>query len=151
PNTCLISNGFCSMGFALPGAIAAKMIYPEKKVLAVCGDAGALMNIQDLETAARLGIHNVLMIWEDREYGLIKWKQQNKFGDHTDLTFNNPDFVKLAEAFGCWGKRVESSASLKPCLEEAFDAGKPAILTLDIDYGENIRLTRHLGNIQTAI
>jgi len=151
PNTCLISNGFCSMGFALPGAIAAKMIYPDKRVLAICGDAGVLMNIQDLETAARLGINIVVMIWEDREYGLIKWKQINQFGDHTDLAFTNPDFVKLAEAFGCWGKRVGSSADLKPSLEEAFNAGKPALLTLDIDYAENLRLTEHLGNILTAL
>ncbi|MFQ5674112.1 MAG: acetolactate synthase large subunit [Nitrospinales bacterium] len=151
PNTCLISNGFCSMGFALPGAIAAKMIYPDKRVLAVCGDAGVLMNIQDLETAARRGVNIVIMIWEDREYGLIKWKQINQFGGHTDLAFGNPDFVKLADAFGCWGKRVESSADLQPSLEEAFSAGKPAILTLDIDYAENLKLTEHLGNILATL
>jgi len=151
PNTCLISNGFCTMGFALPGAIAAKMVYPEKKVLAICGDAGGMMNIQDMETAARYGANIVVVIWEDREYGLIKWKQQNSFNEHSKLDFTNPDFVKLAESFGCWGKKVEKSADYKPALEEAFACGKPAIITLDIDYDENMKLTKRLGQIMTTI
>lgn len=151
PNTCLISNGFCSMGFALPGAIAAKLIYPNRKVLAICGDAGVLMNFQDLETAARINANVVIMVWEDREYGLIKWKQMNHFGEHSELHFNNPDFVKLAESFGCWGKRVSKSSDLKGALEEAFNANKPAIITLDIDYRENLKLTEKLGRIQGVL
>jgi len=134
----------------LPGAVAAKQVFPEKKVLAICGDAGGLMNIQDLETAVRMGINMVVMIWEDHEYGLIKWKQQDQFQDHTDLKFSNPDFVKLAEAFGCWGKKVKCSSDIKSNLEEAFNCGKPAVLTLDIDYKENMKLTEHLGRIITS-
>ena len=103
PNTCLISNGFCSMGFALPGAISAKLVYPDRRVLALCGDGGFLMNVQELETAARLGTNIVCMIWEDGGYGLIAWKQETQFGRHTDLSFGNPDFVKLADSFGWKG------------------------------------------------
>ena len=151
PNTCLISNGFCSMGFALPGAIAAKMIYPQRRVLAICGDAGFLMNVQELETARRIGANIVAMIWEDHEYGLIAWKQQNQFGRHTDLSFSNPDFVKLAESFDCLGLRVENSRDLAPALEEAFNADRPCVLTIPIDYRENALLTQRLGEIACPI
>ncbi|MCZ6528806.1 MAG: acetolactate synthase large subunit [Chloroflexi bacterium] len=151
PNTCLISNGFCSMGFALPGAMAAKIIYPDRNVLAICGDGGALMNIQDLETAARLGLNIVLMVWEDHEYGLIKWKQQTQFGDHSELSFNNPDWTKLAESFGCKGIRVNESGGLMGALEEAFAADAPVILSLPIDYDENLKLTERLGQIACPI
>lgn len=151
PNTCLISNGFCSMGFALPGAIAAKMVFPERRVLAICGDAGFLMNVQELETARRIGTNIVVMIWEDNEYGLIAWKQQNEFGRHTNLRFNNPDFVKLAESFDCLGLRVERSRDLAPALEEAFGADRPCVLTIPIDYRENALLTQRLGEIACPI
>lgn len=151
PNTCLISNGFCSMGFALPGAIAAKLVYPERRVLAICGDAGALMNIQDLETARRLGLNVVMMVWEDGEYGLIKWKQQTHFGEHSDLAFDNPDWVRLAEAFGCRGLRCERAEDLSAMLAEAFAADVPAILALPIDYRENMKLTQRLGEIPCTI
>ncbi len=151
PNTCLISNGFCSMGFALPGAIAAKMIYPERRVMAICGDAGFMMNVQEIETARRIGANIVVMIWEDKEYGLITWKQQNQFGKHTDLSFNNPDFVKLAESFDCLGLRVENSCDLAPALEEAFSADRPCVLTIPIDYRENALLTQRLGEIACPI
>jgi len=151
PNSCLISNGFCSMGFALPGAISAKMLFPEKKVLAVCGDGGFLMNVQEMETARRIGANIVVMIWEDNEYGLIRWKQENQFGRHTNLRFNNPDFVKLAESFDCIGLRVENSADLKPMLERSFNYEKPVILTVPVDYRENILLTKRLGPIQCTL
>jgi len=151
PNTCLISNGFCSMGFALPGAIAAKIVHPDRNVLAICGDAGFLMNVQDLETARRIGTNIVCMIWEDHEYGLIAWKQDNEFGKHTDLAFQNPDFVKLAESFDCIGMRVDNSVDLAPALEEAFKADKPVLLTIPIDYRENNQLTERLGNIVCPI
>ncbi|MBT8486268.1 MAG: acetolactate synthase large subunit [Phycisphaerales bacterium] len=151
PNTCLISNGFCSMGFALPGAMAAAMVYPDRKVLAIAGDAGALMNIQDLETAVRMGLSFVLMIWEDQEYGLIKWKQQAQFGDHTDLAFNNPDWVKLAEAFGATGMHVTESGGLMDALGEAFATPGPTLLSLPIDYSENMKLTKRLGEIACPI
>jgi acetolactate synthase-1/2/3 large subunit len=151
PNTCLISNGFCSMGFALPGAIAAKMIHPDRRVLAVCGDAGVLMNIQDFETAVRYKSNIVCLIWEDRAYGLIEWKQENQFKTHCDLSFTNPDFVKLADAFGGAGFRVKRSADLRDTLEKAFNCGKPALITMDVDYQENIRLSERLGQIKCTI
>ena len=96
PNTCLIPNGFCSMGFALPGAIGASLVYPERRILSICGDAGFLMNVQEMETARRLNSNIVVMIWEDHAYGLIAWKQQNEFGHHTELNFGNPDWMQLA-------------------------------------------------------
>jgi len=151
PNTCLISNGFCSMGFALPGAIGAKLVFPDRKILAICGDGGFLMNLQELETARRIDTPIVIMIWEDNEYGLISWKQNNQFGKHTDLRFNNPDFVKLAEAFGCVGMRVENAPDLKPALEKAFTYDVPVILTIPIDYRENAILSERLGHIQCPI
>ncbi|MFW8601484.1 acetolactate synthase large subunit [Desulfobacterota bacterium M19] len=151
PNTCLIPNGFCSMGFAMPGAIAAKLIYPEKKILAICGDGGFLMNLQELETARRIGANIVVMIWEDHEYGLIKWKQENHFHRHTDLHFNNPDIIKLAESFDCLGKRVENAPDLLPALEWAFEQDRPVLISIPIDYRENALLSERLGKIQCPI
>jgi len=151
PNTCLIPNGFCSMGFALPGAIAAQRALPDRRVMAICGDAGFLMNVQEMETAVRIGSKLVVMIWEDREYGLIAWKQQNEFGRHTDLSFGNPDFVALARAFGWNGYRVEKSVELRSALEEAFRAKRPSLVVIPVDYRENALLTQRLGNIQCSI
>jgi len=147
PNTCLISNGFCSMGFALPGAIGAKLVHPERRVLAVCGDGGFLMNVHEMETAVRLGTDVVVMVWEDGGYGLISWKQDNEFGRHTPLSFGNPDFMKLAESFGWAGFRVTRSVDLAPVLEQAFGAGRPALVVVPIDYRENAKLTERLGRI----
>ena len=135
----------------MPGAMGAAIVHPDRKVLAIAGDAGALMNIQDLETAVRLGLRFVLMIWEDHEYGLIKWKQQAEFGEHTDLAFSNPDWVMLAEAFGCKGILCRESAGLMAALEEAFAAEGPAILVLPIDYTENLKLTERLGQIACSL
>jgi len=151
PNTCLISNGFCSMGFALPGAIGAKIASPDSKVLAICGDGGFLMNVQEMETARRIGTNIVVMIWEDNAYGLIAWKQDNSFGRHTDLSFTNPDFVKLAEAFDWEGIRVENARDLEPALRRAFAADRPALVIVPIDYRENPLLTERLGNIACPI
>jgi acetolactate synthase-1/2/3 large subunit len=152
PNTCLISNGFCSMGFALPGSIGAKLAQPEHKVLSINGDAGFLMNVQDLETAARLKLNVVAMVWLDGEYGLIKWKQQNQFGGrHADLKFNNPDFELLAKSFGCWGRTLKRADELAPALEEAFKQPGPAIIAVPVDYAENLKLTKRLGQIEATI
>ena len=93
PNTCLIPNGFCSMGFALPGAVAASLLYPERHVVGIAGDAGFLMNVQEMETAWRLGTNVVILVWEDGAYALIAWKQETQFGHHTDLVFGNPDWL----------------------------------------------------------
>jgi acetolactate synthase-1/2/3 large subunit len=147
PNTCLIPNGFCSMGFALPGAIAAKLVHPERRVLAICGDGGFLMNVQEMETARRLGTNLVALVWEDRGYGLIGWKQDNEFGHHVQVSFDNPDWVKLAESFGWAGMRVERSVELRPALEKAFAANLPALIAIPIDYHENALLSARLGNL----
>lgn len=151
PNTCLISNGFCSMGFALPGAIGAKLVYPDRKVLAICGDGGFLMNVQEMETARRIGTNIVVMVWEDHGFGLIEWKQDSQFGSHTDLSYDNPDFLKLAESFGWVGMRVENSRDLLPALNDAFAQEAPVLITIPIDYRENPLLTQRLGSIQAVI
>ncbi|HBF96997.1 MAG TPA: acetolactate synthase large subunit, partial [Alphaproteobacteria bacterium] len=152
PNTCLISNGFCSMGFALPGAIGAKIACPDQKVLCINGDAGFLMNVQELETAVRYKLNVVAMVWVDGEYGLIKWKQQDAFdGKHSKLDFGNPDFEKLAEAFGMWGKTLTSADQIKPALEEAFRQEGPAIIAVPVDYAENRKLTARLGQVAIPI
>jgi acetolactate synthase-1/2/3 large subunit len=144
PNTCLIPNGFCSMGSSLPGAIAAKLVHPERRVMAICGDGGFLMNVQELETAVRLKTNIVVLVWVDNAYNLIAWKQSGQFGHHTPLSFGNPDFVKLAESFDWLGIKVDNSRDLGPALERAFDADKPAIIAIPIDYRENERLNDQL-------
>ncbi|WP_198401657.1 acetolactate synthase large subunit [Ghiorsea bivora] len=151
PNTCLIPNGFCSMGFALPAGIGASLVYPEKRILSICGDAGFLMNVQEMETAKRLNCNLVVMIWEDHAYGLIAWKQQNQFGKHTDLNFNNPDWMLLAQSFGWKGLSVTNSVDLLATLEQAFQFKGPCLLVVPIDYRENMILTERLGDIACPI
>ena len=114
PNTCLISNGLSTMAFAFPGAIAAKLAFPERKVLAVAGDAGFLMNSQELETAVREQIPVVVLVWVDRSYGLIKWKMDIELGRHLHVDFGNPDFVKLAESYGAKGYAIKRTEDLLP-------------------------------------
>ena len=151
PNTCLVPNGFCSMGFALPGAIAASLVLPENRILAICGDAGFLMNVQEMETAKRLGSNVTVMVWEDNAYGLIAWKQDTQFGRHTKLDFGNPDFLRLAEAFGWNGFRCDDSADVGSVLEASFQAEGPSLVVVPIDYAENNRLTERLGKIEVTI
>jgi acetolactate synthase-1/2/3 large subunit len=152
PNTCLISNGFCTMGFAMPGSIGAKIAMPDKRVLSISGDAGFGMNVQELETAVRLGINVVAMVWVDGEYGLIKWKQQSGFdGKHSDLAFGNPDFEKLAEAYGLWGRTITSADEIVPALEEGFSQKGPALIAVPVDYAENMKLSKRLGNVAVQI
>ena len=151
PNTCLIPNGFCSMGFALPGAIAASFVFPDKKILAICGDAGFMMNVQEMETAKRHNSNIVVMVWEDKAYGLIAWKQENEFGHHTDLSFNNPDWLQLASAFGWHGHKVDNSQDLTAELQAAFAESGPSLVVVPIDYRENMVLTKRLGDIACPI
>ena len=151
PNTCLIPNGFCSMGFALPGAIAASLVYPERRILAIAGDGGFLMNVQEMETAKRLNSNLVALVWEDGGYGLIAWKQENEFKRHTDLSFGNPDWLELASAFGWHGHRVENSVDLQSTLENAFNETWPSLVVIPIDYRENQLLTKKLGEITATI
>ena len=148
PNTCLIPNGFCSMGFALPGAIAAALVNPDRRVLGIAGDAGFLMNVQEMETARRLSVKLTMMIWEDHAYGLIAWKQQSHFGRHTDLSFGNPDWLKLADSFGWNGHHVADSENLAAVLQTALDEDGPSLIVIPIDYRENDLLTKKLGDLQ---
>jgi acetolactate synthase-1/2/3 large subunit len=151
PNTCIISNGFASMGIALPGVIAAKLVHPERKAVAVCGDAGFMMNSQEIETALRLGLDLVVLIWHDDKYGLIEWHQKKKFGRTSHIEFTNPDFVKYAESFGARGYRVESAADLQPLLRTALADGTVSIIDCPVDYSENMKLTEKLGNLQARM
>ena len=151
PNTCLIPNGFCSMGFALPGALAAHLVHPDRRVLAICGDGGFLMNVQEMETAVRLRSRIVVVVWEDHAYGLIAWKQDTHFGRHTDVSFGNPDFVQLGKAFGWSARRCDDSRRLRDTLEAALTEDGPSLVVVPIDYTENAKLTERLGNIGCAI
>lgn len=145
PNTCIISNGFASMGIAVPGAIAAKLAHPQRQVVAVTGDAGFMMNSQEIETALRLDIPLVILIWNDGGYGLIEWKQLASYGRPAYVKFNNPDFVKYAESFGAKGYRVNHASELMPILKEALGNGKVNIIDCPVDYKENLKLTAKLG------
>ena len=151
PNTCLIPNGFCSMGFALPGAIAAALVHPQRNILAICGDGGFMMNMQELETAKRLKVKITVMVWEDGGYGLIGWKQTNEFGRHTDLSFTNPDWMQLAQAFGWNGHLVSRAADLKATLATSFAEPGPSLVVIPIDYNENMLLTQRLGDLSCPI
>ena len=151
PNTCIISNGFASMGIALPGAIAAKVAYPDRKAVAVCGDAGFMMNNQEIDTALRLGLDIVILIFNDSKYGLIEWHQERHFGRSTGIDFVNPDFVKFAESFGAKGYRVERTECLAHVLDEALNDGTVSIIDCPVDYSENMKLTEKLKTMTSPI
>ena len=151
PNTCIISNGFATMGIAVPGSIAAKLIHPDKKILAVTGDGGFMMNCQELETACRIGTPIVILIFNDSSYGLIKWKQEDRFGSHCFVDFTNPDFVKFAESMHAKGYRIEKTEDFIPTLKDAFKQNIPCIIDCPIDYRENTKLTQHLQEIYEEI
>jgi acetolactate synthase-1/2/3 large subunit len=143
PNTVIISNGYAAMGIGLPGAIAAKLAQPERRVVAVTGDGGLLMNIQELETAVRLRVAFVVLIFRDDGYGVIRWKQQKQFGRTAGVEFGNPDFVMLAHAFGCEGVRIKAARELRPALEHALRARVPVLIDCPVDYRENARLAEY--------
>ncbi|WP_257350857.1 acetolactate synthase large subunit [Pseudalkalibacillus decolorationis] len=147
PNTCLISNGFASMGIAMPGAIGAKLASPDKKVVAVAGDGGFLMTVQELETIVRLNLPIVIVVWTDNRYGLIEWKQMNHFERSSGIKFGNPDFVQLAKSFGAEGMKVLRAEEFKPLMKEAFKMKKPVVIDCPVDYKENVQLSERLGNI----
>jgi acetolactate synthase I/II/III large subunit len=151
PNTVIISNGFASMGIALPGAIAAKLVHPDRKVVALCGDGGFLMNAQELETAKRIGAAIVVVIWRDDGYGLIDWKQRNAFGRPYAVEFGNPDFVDFARSFGIPGFRANTADELYPTLMRALDVPGPSVVDVPIDYAENVRLTERLGALADLV
>jgi acetolactate synthase-1/2/3 large subunit len=150
PNTVIISNGFAAMGISVPGAIAAKLVHPDRRVVALCGDGGFLMNSQELETAKRIGANITVVVWRDDGYGLIDWKQRNEFGRPFGVEFGNPNFVAYAESFGIAGFRPASAADLLPTLRRALDVDGPALVEIPIDYRENLRLTEQLGALAGA-
>ena len=139
-NTLLLDNALATMGAGLPSAMMAKLLYPERRVMAVCGDGGFMMNSQELETAVRLGLDLVVLILDDSAYGMIRWKQAvDRFPDF-GLTFGNPDFVKYAESYGAKGSRVNDTEDLIPTLEQAFNTGGVHLVAVPIDYSENTRV-----------
>jgi acetolactate synthase I/II/III large subunit len=140
PNTLLLDNALATMGAGLPSAMMASILYPERRVMAVCGDGGFMMNSQELETAVRLKLNLVVLILEDSAYGMIRWKQAVDDFPDWGLTFGNPDFVKYAEAYGAKGARVATTAALVPTLDAAFEAGGVHLVTVPIDYSENTRV-----------
>jgi acetolactate synthase-1/2/3 large subunit len=151
PNTCLISNGFAAMGIALPGALAAKLVHPNRKVVAVTGDGGFMMNCQELETALRVGTPFVTIIFNDGGYGLIEWKQMSYYGESTYIHFTNPDFVKLAEAMGLKGYRIESAEDFIPTLKTALEDDVPAVIDCPVDYRENLLFSQKSGDLSCLI
>lgn len=151
PNTCLISNGLATMAFSLPGAIAAKLVHPDRKVLAVMGDGAFAMSMAEIETAVREHVHLVVLVWVDGGYGLIGWKQDINFGRRAAVSFTNPDFVKLAESFGAKGYDIGSADELAPTLRKALDDDAVSIVACPIDYAENARLIERLGALTDPI
>jgi acetolactate synthase-1/2/3 large subunit len=133
------------MGFAVPTAIAAKLVHPDRKVVTVNGDGGVLMNFQELETARRLGTAFVNIIWENQQFGSIVWKQDKKFGRHFGVDFTNPDFVKLAESFGLPAWRCESVEEFPQRLEHALGLDVPSVIVLPIDYSIDVAISEELG------
>jgi acetolactate synthase I/II/III large subunit len=151
PNTCIISNGFAAMGIALPGALAAKLVAPDRRVVAVTGDGGFMMNMQELETALRVGTNFVTIIFNDGGYGLIEWKQQRHYGESNFVHFGNPDFVKLAESMGLQGYRITSALDFIPTLKTALEQPVPVVIDCPIDYSENLRFNRRAGELNCHI
>jgi acetolactate synthase-1/2/3 large subunit len=142
-NTLLLDNALATMGAGLPSAIAANLLNRKRRVLAVCGDGGFMMNSQEMETAVRLGLNLVVLVLEDSAYGMIRWKQEvDGFADF-GLRFGNPDFVAYAKAYGAKGSRVSSASGLAACLETAFAGGGVHLVVVPVDYSENIRVLVH--------
>jgi acetolactate synthase I/II/III large subunit len=139
-NTLLLDNALATMGAGLPSAIMAAMLNPTRRVLAVCGDGGFMMNSQELETAVRLKLNLVVLILQDNAYGMIRWKQAADGYPDFGMTFGNPDFVVYAKSYGIKGARVESADGLVPALEAAFAAGGVQLVAAPIDYSENLRV-----------
>src|SRR5208282_874599 len=139
-NTLLLDNALATMGAGLPSAMAAAMLFPKRRVMAVCGDGGFMMNSQEMETAVRLKLNLVVLILEDSAYGMIRWKQAVDHFPDFGLTFGNPDFVKYAESYGARGSRIESTEAIVPTLEGAFAGGGVHLVVVPVDYTENKRV-----------
>jgi len=139
-NTVLLDNALATMGAGLPSAMAASLIYPERKVAAICGDGGFMMNSQELETAVRLGLNLSVVILNDSAYGMIKWKQEGLGFDSYGLDFQNPDFVRYAESYGAEGHRVERTEDFEPLLRDTLSKGGVHVIDLPVNYEENKRV-----------
>lgn len=152
PNTVLLDNALASMGAGLPSAMAAHLVYPDRKVTAICGDGGFMMNSQELETAVRLGMNVVVVVLRDDAYGMIKWKQANLGFVDWGLDYGNPDFVKYAESYGASGHRVASAAEFAPLLESCHQAGGVHLIDLPVDYSDNDRiLNREIRELSASL
>ncbi len=150
-NTCVISNGLSTMGFALPGALAAKLACPDRKVLAVMGDGAFLMNAQEIETAMREKISFTILIWVDQGYGLIRWKMDLELKHHSHIDFSNPDFVKFAESFGAKGYLIQHADELLPTLKACLESEGVNVIACPVDYRENDKLTDRLGQLNGVL
>jgi acetolactate synthase-1/2/3 large subunit len=152
PNTVLLDNALATMGAGLPSAMASAMVYPDRKVMAICGDGGFMMNSQELETAVRLKLNIVVMILNDNSYGMIRWKQANMGFQDWGLTYGNPDFVKYAEAYGANGYRVTSAAELPALLEKVINTPGVNLIEVPVDYSDNDRiLNREIKEVSAAL
>jgi acetolactate synthase I/II/III large subunit len=151
PNTCLISNGLSTMAWTVPGAIGAKIARPDRRVLVATGDGAFLMNSQEIETALRLGLAFVILIWVDDAYGLISWKMDLEIGRNVDTGFGNPDFVAYAESFGATGYRITSAAGLLPALHAALAADTVSVIACPVDYAANLELIESLGDLDESL
>ena len=136
-NTVLLDNALATMGAGLPSAMMSAMVYPDRKVMAICGDGGFMMNSQEMETAVRLKLNLTVLILRDDSYGMIRWKQANMGFEDFGLTYGNPDFVKYAESYGAQGHRVESSAHLAELLAHCRDTPGVHLIDCPVDYSEN--------------
>jgi acetolactate synthase-1/2/3 large subunit len=145
PNTVLIANGLAGMGFAVPCAIAAKLVHPDRRVVTVNGDGGFLMNFQELETAKRLRTPTVNIVWENNQFGSIVWKQDKKFGRHFGTDFTNPDFVQLAESFGLPAWRCAAVEDFSRHLRHALTLDVPSVIVVPIDYSIDVAISEELG------
>jgi len=143
PNTVLLDNALATMGAGLPSALAAQVVFPERRVMAICGDGGFLMNSAEMETAVRLKLNLIVLILRDNAYGMIKWKQSNMDFPNWGLDFGNPDFVKYAESYGAHGHRVASAEGLAPLLEQCYQTGGVHLVEAPVDYSENDRILNH--------
>jgi len=151
PNTCLISNGLSTMAWTVPGAIGAKIARPDCRVLVATGDGAFLMNSQEIETALRLGLAFVILIWVDDAYGLISWKMDLEIGHNVDTTFGNPDFVAYAESFGATGYRIGAADELLPTLRTALAADTVSVIACPVDYSANLELIEVLGDLDESL
>jgi acetolactate synthase I/II/III large subunit len=151
PNTCIVSNGLATMAFSLPGAVAAKLRHPERRVLAAMGDGAFLMSAAEIETAVREGVHITILVWVDGGYGLIRWKEELSLGRTAAVSFGNPDFVRFAESFGAKGYAIAAADELLPTLERALVDDAVSVIACPVDYSENTKLVEALGALTDPI